>query len=411
MNKRKGLIIFLRLLVAIVIIAIILVMGIIFYNLMNKTSNMSLFGGDDQTEEASEDFISTESKVEDEDVIPNGDAAPQDEDVNETWNEDESIYVPKETDDTVHLAKADLSVFDSIQYAEDGETEVNPYDLIYVNLDSVEGSINYSSPGDPVLTQQLNSAYMILVDMDSNTVVAERNSEALINPASMTKVLTVLTARDYLTEEQLDDTFIITQDIVDYYSDNECSAVGFLADDEVTVRDLLYGTIICSGADATLGLARYCCGSEDVFVEKMNEKAKNLGLSKDAYFTNPVGVYDENLHCTVKDIAIVMAEAEKDELLYDVLGAHFYTTSVTYEDLGLPDGICLQNWYLEFIKDKEMNGTVMGAKTGFVDEAGFCAVSYYESNSGKKYVCVTANTFSSRRSVHDHVAMYRSDTK
>ena len=310
----------------------------------------------------------------------------------------------------MHLPKADMSVFATPQTNEDGDP-VNPYDLVYVNLDPIDSSINYSSPGDPVLTQQLNSTYMILVDLDENKVLAERDSEAVINPASMTKILTVLTARDYVSEENLDDTFVITKDIVDFYGDEECSAVGFLEGDEVTVRDLLYGCIICSGADATLGLARYCCGTDEAFVEKMNEKARELGLSENAYFSNPVGVYDENLHCTVEDIAIILGVAEQDELLKDVLGKHFYVTSTTYEEQGLPDGIFLQNWYLEFAKDKEMDGEIKGAKTGYVEESGFCAATYYESNSGRRYVCVTANTFSSRRSVHDHVALYRCYTE
>ncbi len=407
MDKRKGLILFLRILMVVVLVAIIAIMAGIFVGLMSKKEKL-------EEDRAKEESIVTDAKSDDpdaEDIIPNGDAAAS-EDGEEAVNTSEAdSYRPRVTDNTVHLPKADLSVFNEIQYAEDGETVINPYDLIYVNLDSVEGSINYSSPGDPVLTEQLNSAYMILIDLDENTVVAERDSEAVINPASMTKILTVLTARDYITEEMLDDTFVITQDIVDYYGDNECSAVGFLEGDEVTVRDLLYGTIVCSGADATLGLARYCCESEDVFVEKMNEKARSLGLSENAYFSNPVGVYDENLHCTVEDIAIVLGQAEQDDLLYDVLGAHSYKTSTTYEEQGLPDGIFIDNWFLNFIADKEVNGVVKGAKTGFVDEAGFCAASYYESKNGKRYVCVTANTFSSRRSVHDHVAVYRSFTE
>ena len=402
MEEKKGLIIFLRIVAGLIILTILGIMGIIFVNLMNNRMAK-------QEAEATEEEVVTEAVTEadPEEVVPNGEAA---EEVTETWLEDENAYKPQYTEDTVHLPKADMSVFATPQTNEDGDP-VNPYDLVYVNLDPIDSSINYSSPGDPVLTQQLNSTYMILVDLDENKVLAERDSEAVINPASMTKILTVLTARDYVSEENLDDTFVITKDIVDFYGDEECSAVGFLEGDEVTVRDLLYGCIICSGADATLGLARYCCGTDEAFVEKMNEKARELGLSENAYFTNPVGVYDENLHCTVEDIAIILGVAEQDELLKDVLGKHFYVTSTTYEEQGLPDGIFLQNWYLEFAKDKEMDGEIKGAKTGYVEESGFCAATYYESNSGRRYVCVTANTFSSRRSVHDHVALYRCYTE
>ena len=59
---------------------------------------------------------------------------------------------------------------------------------------------------------------------------------------------------------------------------------------------------------------------------------------------------------------------------------------------------------------KEFDGNVIAAKTGYVSEAGCCAASYYEADNGKRYICVTANSFSSWRAIYDHVAIYRSLT-
>ena len=327
-----------------------------------------------------------------------------------------TIYDPQATMNTIHLQKADLSVFtqqiedssgNDTSSAEEGAA-VGAWDLVTLKLPSVDGSINYSTPGDPTKTQQMTSTYMILVDLDTNEIVAERDCEKVVSPASMTKILTVMTARDFIDETTMNDTFVITEDITEYVRKNDCSAVGFLPGDEVTVTDLLYGTILPSGADAAKGLARFCCGSEEAFVDAMNKKVEELGLSETAHFTNVVGMYDSDLHCTMKDMSVILGVAVQDDILRDVLSARTYTTTTTYEDLDMPDGITVSNWFLRKIEDKDMNGTVVAAKTGFVNEAGCCAASYYEADNGKRYVCVTGNSFSSWRTIYDHLAIYRS---
>ena len=414
-DSKKGLVIFLRVLVVFVVLALIFIFALIFFGLMNKTSKKA----EDEKEPIDNLIASstnaTADEAEEEEPVANGDAAGVEQ---ETWMTGLKIYNPSPTESTIHLPQADMSSFQAIieasaeenAAAAEDEEGGSAWDSVTLTLNSVEGSINYSTPGDPVKTQELVSTYMILVDVDNDSIVAERGYETVISPASMTKILTVVTARDFIDETTLDDTFTITQEIADYWSDNDCSAVGFLPGDEVTVRDLLYGTILPSGADAAMGLAEYCCGSEEKFVEEMNRKAAELGLSENAHFTNPVGVYNEDLHCTVKDIAIVLGVAVQDDLLRDVLSARTYTTSTTYEELDMPDGIPVSNWFLRRIEDKEMDGDVIAAKTGFVKQSGCCAASYYEADNGKRYICVTANSFSSWRAIYDHVAIYRSLT-
>ena len=90
----------------------------------------------------------------------------------------------------------------------------------------------------------------------------------------MTKILTLLVAVEQLEgEEALDDTVTITREITDYCYVNDCSVVGLEVDEVVPVRELLYGTILSSGADAALALACYTAGSHEAFVAQMNEKA------------------------------------------------------------------------------------------------------------------------------------------
>ena len=219
----------------------------------------------------------------------------------------------------------------------------------------------------------------------------------------MTKVLTVLVAAEHITREQLEDTFTMTLEITDYSYVNDCSNTGFLDGELVKVRDLFYGTILPSGGDAAVGLATYVAGSHEAFVDMMNEKLEELGLSGSAHFTNCVGLYDENHYCTVYDMAVIMKAAMKNELCREVLGQRVYTTGSTTEH---PEGITISNWFLRRIEDKDTGGEILGAKTGFVVQSGSCAVSYSMSNAGIPYICVTAGSTSSWRCIYDHVEIY-----
>ena len=254
-----------------------------------------------------------------------------------------------------------------------------------------------------ITDEEVDSPYAILVDLDTGDVIAQRGADTIINPASMTKILTVLVAAEHLVQEDLDDTVTIDTEILDYVYLNGCSVVGFEEGEEVTVRDLFLGTILPSGADAALALAKYVAGSQEAFVRLMNEKLDRLGLSDTAHFTNCVGLYDENHYCTVADMAMIMKAAAKDNYARKVLAAHVYTTTETDAH---PEGLVISNWFLRRIEDRDTHGTVMCAKTGFVNESGNCAASYMVGNNGKNYVCVTAGTYSSWRCIYDHVQLY-----
>ena len=259
------------------------------------------------------------------------------------------------------------------------------------------------TPGEEIV-----SRYAIVIDMDNDIVLSERNAYDKINPASMTKVLTALVASENLSEEDLDSKFTIPIEITDYTFKNDCSNVGFDRDETVTVRDLMYGTILPSGADAALGLAYYIAGSEEAFVELMNEKLEALGLSDSAHFTNCIGLYDENHYCTIYDMAMMMEAAMDNELCREVMSAHTYTTSKT---AAHPDGITISNWFLRRIEDKDTGGEVVCGKTGYVVQSGNCAVSYGIDASGNNYICATADSTSGWRCIYDHVALYKEFAK
>ncbi len=222
-----------------------------------------------------------------------------------------------------------------------------------------------SGPDTIQLGEDFPSRCAVLVDLDTRTVLAEKNADTVISPASMTKVLTVLVAAEHITEAELDDTFTMTIDITDYCYVNGCSVVGLMVDETVPVRELFYGTILSSG----------------------------------------VGLYDEAHKCTVSDMAVILEAAMDNDLCREVLGARTYETLPTADH---PEGQILSNWFLRRIEDKDTGGIeVTGAKTGYVVESGNCAASCGETADGRRYICVTADAYSSWRAIYDHVALYK----
>ncbi len=254
-----------------------------------------------------------------------------------------------------------------------------------------------------IYAEEVMSTNAILIREDTNEIAAMKGVFERISPASMTKVLTVLVAAEHISPDELNNTFTMTLDITDYAYVNDCSSVGFLENEVVTVRDLFYGTVLPSGGDAAVGLATYVAGSHEAFVDMMNAKLEELGIGETAHFTNCVGLYDENHYCTIYDMAVIMKAAVQNEMCREFLSLHTYTTTATEQH---PEGITISNWFLRKIEDKDTGGEVICAKTGYVTESGSCAVSYATCADGNPYICVTTGAHSGWRCIYDHVEIY-----
>jgi len=250
----------------------------------------------------------------------------------------------------------------------------------------------------------VKSGFAVVVDPDTGEILGGKAAHALIPPASMTKILTLLTASEAVKD--LDDTFLMTQSIIDLCAAQGCSVVGFTAGELVPVRDLLYGTILPSGADAALGLACYTAGSHEAFVDRMNKKLESLGLAKTAHFTNCVGWHDDDHRCTVLDIAVILDAALRDDLCREVLTTHIYNTIPSGEEF--PEGRELSNWFLRRIEDHMPEGvTIEAAKTGYTSMAGSCAASSAVTSDGRRIIVVTAKAPGTWKCIYDHAALYR----
>lgn len=266
------------------------------------------------------------------------------------------------------------------------------------NLAKLSGNGQTKSIGSEV-----NANYAVVFDLDQGTILGEKNSSVSMNPASMTKVMTLLVAVENLPD--LEKKITITQDIVDYVKARGASNCGFVAGEQVRVKDLLYGVILPSGADAVLALAKEIAGSEAGFVALMNKKAQDLGLSSDCKFQNATGLYHSTHHMNVKDIGEIMAAAMRNSLAREVLSTENYQIPATNMH---GNGIKLTNLFVQRIKGQDTGGaSVTMAKTGFVRQSMFCAVSSGKGANGKNLLVVTGYSSSTWQCIKDHATLYK----
>ena len=244
-------------------------------------------------------------------------------------------------------------------------------------------------PVQQISSDGLNSQHALLV----------RESDL----ASMTKIMTALLTIENLPD--LNETITVPEDIFEELTAQDASVAGFNPYEQPTVRDLLYGVLLPSGADACETLARAVGGSEEGFVAMMNQKAEELGLTN-THFENCTGLHNDNHYSTCRDIAVLMSECLKSDTFREIVTREVYTTEATASH---PEGITLYDTMLHRFTSYEMsttleNGAVIeGGKTGFTDEAGQCLVSFAEYG-GEEYILVTAEAMTDSGSAVDSIA-------
>lgn len=211
----------------------------------------------------------------------------------------------------------------------------------------------------------LSAQYAVAIDAKSGMVLYNKNMDQRMYPASMTKVMTVILSLDLM--DDMKKTTVITQSDIDTVWETGASSANFEVGETVTYEDLLYGAILPSGADATRALANNLCGSQEAFVEKMNDLAKKLGL-KDTHFVNTTGIHDENHYTTAHDMALIVQYAVKNEDFKKIYGQRYKTSS---------NG--LHQWVNKSIYNARRahinTDNILGCKSGYTVEAKNCLSS------------------------------------
>lgn len=221
----------------------------------------------------------------------------------------------------------------------------------------------------------VSSKNIILVNMDNDDVLYEKNADDKVAIASVTKVMTALVGVEHI--DDYNKTVTVTYDMIkdipyDY------ATVGFSVGEEVSYNDLLYGVLLRSGADATNILAYGVSGSIDAFVSLMNEKAKELGMNN-THYTNTIGEDDENHYSSARDLSKLLKYAYSNEKFKEFFTKEEYTLSNSITVKGP----------LKSLHNDDINAKyVLGGKTGYTSIAGLClaSVSNYEDIN---YILIT----------------------
>ncbi|WP_255247900.1 D-alanyl-D-alanine carboxypeptidase family protein [Paenibacillus sp. 7523-1] len=200
----------------------------------------------------------------------------------------------------------------------------------------------------------------ILMDADTGTVIFEKNSHDQLPPASITKIMTML-----LTIEAIDSGKLKLTDKVrtsEYAASMGGSQIFLEPGEEMTVDDMLKGIAMASGNDASVAMAEKIAGSEEAFVQQMNERAKELGM-KDTHFANCNGLPVENHYSSAHDIALMSRELLKHSGITKYTGAY---QDYLRKDTEKPFWLVNTNKLVRFYSGAD------GLKTGYTSEAKFC---------------------------------------
>lgn len=206
----------------------------------------------------------------------------------------------------------------------------------------------------------LHSKNVIIYNLDEDKVIYEKNSEEITSIASLTKIMTTIVSIEKI--ENLDEKVTITEKMLANVP-WDASVAGLQVGDTLTYKDLLYASMLPSGADATDSLAVSLFGSIDEMVNRMNSKANELGLENTS-FVNTTG-YDANgHHSTAKDILTLLKYALENETFKEIYTTKTYTTS---------NNLKLNSTVVDFNKKYNYDlSYIQGSKTGYTDEAGQC---------------------------------------
>ena len=221
----------------------------------------------------------------------------------------------------------------------------------------------------------INSKIVEVYDINDDKVLYEVDSNKQTSIASLTKIATTITAIENI--KNLDEQVTITSNILSTVS-SDASKAGLKVGDKVTYRDLLYASMLPSGADATNSIAILSSGSIDNFVAKMNELAKKLKL-ENTHFVNVTGLDKEEHYSSADDVRKLLNYALKNELFREI-----YTT----KEYTLSNGLKVKSTVNDKYGKNNDVSKIIGSKTGFTGNAGYCLSSLSNINGHEMLIIV-----------------------
>ena len=230
-----------------------------------------------------------------------------------------------------------------------------------------------------------NAKSAILLEPTTGEIIFEKNSHEKLHPASMTKMMSML-----LIVEAVENGVISWDEMVTV-SENAAGMGGsqilLEVGEQMSVDDLFKGIAVASGNDAVVALAEKIGGSEAVFVDMMNERAQELGLT-DTNFKNPHGLDEANHYSSAYDMAMIAKELVKHPKVLE------YTS--IYEDY-LREDTDRKIWLVNTNKLVRFYAGVDGLKTGYTEDAGYCLTATAKKNNSRFIAVVMGEADSKTR--------------
>lgn len=236
---------------------------------------------------------------------------------------------------------------------------------------------------------------VILYNLNDSNVLYQLESEESVNIASLTKIMATIVAIENI--DNLDEEVVVPKEA--FVGISEYSKMGLQVGNVVTYRDLLYGIMLPSGADAVNTVAISLTGSVDSFVELMNAKAQELGL-KETHFDNPIGMDSDENYSTASDVAKMLLYGLENETFKEI----FYSKEYTVNSLNKK----LQSTLINYSKYLGLDtDNINGAKSGFTDGAGLCLASVATYDDVEFLLVVLGSDVSNRaNAVKDSLEIY-----
>lgn len=215
---------------------------------------------------------------------------------------------------------------------------------------------------DQIGALQISAEAALFIDSKTGHILYSKNPNKRLPIASLVKVMTALIA---LEHKSLDDQFLVSQRVADMEPDKML----LIANERLTLKELLYGIFLISANDAAEVLAEETTGNREEFIKLMNDKAKQLGM-KDSFFVNPTGLDEDhhNSYSTTYDMAILTRYLIRryPEVVEVTQTPHIILPQTeTHQDYDMYSGINLLTTY----------PGVIGFKTGYTPEAGLTLIT------------------------------------
>lgn len=224
---------------------------------------------------------------------------------------------------------------------------------------------------------EVEAGAALMYELNTGTLLYAYNVDQQMYPASVTKVMTCLLA---LENGNMEDVVTVSADVVNNRDPNGSDA-DLKIGEELTMEQLLYCLMVASANDAGSAISEHIAGSEEAFVEMMNQKAQELGCTG-THFANPHGLHDENHYTTARDLAKILMAALEYDLFQQIYSTKTYHIPETnkHEARNLTStNYMIENSHIEYYYDER----VIGGKTGFTTPAGRCLVAVSESDGMK----------------------------